>query len=230
MIHDELTDLVEQALRHWPAIAYLSKPGNRARSAAALVRAERVRFLGGEWWEVNDHRCTPTTCDCEDRAPVDERGAKLCKHCLAARMVIRLRDNQALQDRLAEIATVTGDDFTLLIDRDYDSRKRSLLGYRSRGRDVRWPAGQRPAVTFEQMTAALAALGWSLADLPRKGGGWEYRFAIRRDAGGVALTAAIWNLKGVSDLMVERHRNERLAQWSMEELGIRNTAGLIPNP
>ena len=225
---DDLAMMVEQALRRWPKLAYLSKPGNRARSAAALVREERVRQLGNGWWEVNDHRCTAAMCDCEDRAPLDEQGGKMCKHCLAVRMVIRLRGNALLSARLDEISAAAGGaPFALLVDRDYDQRTRVLVGYRCRGRDVRWPVGECCVVTFEQISAAMLGRGWSLADLPRKGRRWEYYFAICVDGAGAPLTAAIWNLKGVTDATLERRRNDRLADWAAQELAGGAPAGKV---
>jgi hypothetical protein len=215
---DELAELVEQALRRWPGIAYVTRPGNRARSAAALVREERVRHLGGSDWEVNNHRCTERTCDCADRAPQDEQGGKLCKHCIAVRMIIRLRGNLQLYERLQQIAGLAAGQIQLLIDRDYDNRKRVLVGYRDLGRDVRWPVAERVSVTYEQMTAALAGLGWSLAELPTKSVRWEYRFPVRFDTAGTPLTAAIWNMHGITDWGIERRRNQKLSNWAMQEL------------
>lgn len=213
----QLSAMVEAALRAWPDIAYKSKRGNRAQAAAALVTAEAVRRLDGVQWDVSNQICTATTCDCEDRAPIDPHtGGKLCKHCIAVRMVVKLQRNDPLIERLRSLAT--GDQVQLLIDRDYDSRSRVLVGYRERGRDIRWPHGERVEVTFEQMSAALATLGWSLDGLPQKWQRWEYLFRLRTDDTGSELTAALWSLRGVTDRTVERHRNEKLSGWFAGQL------------
>lgn len=209
--------MVDQALNRWPAIAYQSKRGNRAQSAADLVRGGQVRHLGGDAWEVSGHHCTPTSCDCEDRAPVDERGGKLCKHCIAVRMVIRVQDNAALLERLQQLGA-GAERVALLVDRDYERRDRQLVGYRQAGRDLRWAPAERVTVTYEQMARALALLGWSLAELPRKWGRWEYVITLRTDGQGVALTAPMWDLRGVTDAMLERRTNARLATWANDEM------------
>jgi len=219
MISETLMSMVEQALRCWPDIAYKTKPGNRARAAATLVEREQVRSLGNDRYEIGLHRCTATACDCEDRAPFDASGGKLCKHCLAVRMLIKLRSNVGLMDRLREIA-LGRDRIQLIIERDYDDRERVLAGYRERGRDVRWPAGQRVAVTFEQMVAALEGLGWTLDGLPRKHVRWEYIFSVRTDQAGTRLTAEIWQIKGVTDQAIERRHGERLMERATMELAI----------
>lgn len=216
MTDDQLTPMIDAALRCWPDIAYKSKRGNRAQAAAALVRAERVRYVDGTQWDVNNHLCTATSCDCEDRAPSDANGGKLCKHCIAVRMVIKLQGNPRLVDRLRSLGD--GDRVQLLFDRDYDQRTQTLTGYRSRGRDIRWAAGERIDVTFEQMVAALATLGWSLDALPQKWQRYEYMWTLRTDGEGTPLTAPLWHMKGVTDRTVERHRTEKLNGWFAGQL------------
>lgn len=213
---DNLSPMVDQALARWPAIAYRGKRGNRAQSAAQLVRDGQVRHLGGDAWEVGNHQCTPTTCDCEDRAPLDERGGKLCKHCIAVRMTIRVQDNAALLERLQQLGG-GAERVALLVDRDYQRRDRQLVGYRQAGRDLRWAPAERLTVTYEQMARALALLGWSVAELPRKWGRFEYVVTLRTDGQGAPLTAPIWDLRGVTDAMLERRANERLAGWAVGE-------------
>lgn len=212
MMTDQLSLMVDQALQRWPTIAYSSKRGNRAQSAAALVEMEAVRHLGGDQWEVSNHICTNLACDCEDRAPIDHlTGGKLCKHCIAVRMTLRLQVNERL---IAALRALDGGRVELLIERDYEDRQRVVTGYRSRGRDVRWAASERIPVTFEQMRHALGVLGWSLDDLPLKWQRWEYLYRLRTDASGTQLTAAIWQMKGVTDLTLARRTNERLASWA----------------
>ena len=211
-----LSAMVDQALRKWPAIAYTSKRGNRAQSAAALVEMEAVRHLGGDQWEVTNHICTNLTCDCEDRAPIDHlTGGKLCKHCIAVRMTLRLQVNERLITALRALAA---ERIELLIDRDYDDRQRWITGYRSRGRDVRWSPAERIPVAFEQMRYALGVLGWSLDDLPQKWQRFEYLWRLRTDRSGTPLTAMIWQLKGVTDVMLERRTNERLSEWENQRI------------
>lgn len=217
MMEKTLTHMVEQALARWPEIAYTSKRGNRAQSAAALVQTEQVRHIAGDRWEVNDYACTATACECEDRAPLDEHGAKLCKHCIAVRMTIRLQDNRALIDRLAALGDGR-DVVRLIVERDYDNRVRTLTGYREHGRDVRLPATERVVVTYEQMRWALEVLGWSLDGLPVKWVRYEYLFTLRTNATGTSLTQPLWALKGVTDVMIERRSNERLAGWFTQEV------------
>lgn len=210
-----LSAMVDQALRMWPAIAYTSKRGNRAQSAATLVKMEAVRHLGGDQWEVTNHLCTNLTCDCEDRAPIDHlTGGKLCKHCIAVRMTLRLQVNERL---IAALRALAGGRVEVLIERDYEDRQRVVSGYRSKGHDIRWPAGERIPVTFEQMRYALGVLGWSLNDLPLKWQRWDYLWRLRTDDTGTPLTAAIWQMKGVTDGMLERRTNVRLANWAAGE-------------
>lgn len=212
MYTDQLATLTEAALRTWPEIAYRSKRGNRAQAAAALVRAEAVRYMDGTWWEVSNHLCTATTCDCEDRAPIDAKtGGKLCKHCIAVRMTVKVQGNPALVERLRSLGD--GERVQLLIDRDYDQRTETLTGYRSRGRDIRWGVAERIDVTYEQMVAALAALGWSLDGLPQKWQRWEYLWTLRTDDTGTQLTAMLWQMKGVTERTIERQRTEKLTGW-----------------
>jgi hypothetical protein len=209
---DQLATMTEAALRTWPEIAYKSKRGNRAQSAAALVRAESVRYIDGTWWEVSNHLCTATTCDCEDRAPIDiKSGGKLCKHCIAVRMTVKLSGNAKLVERLRALGG--GERVQLLIDRDYEQRTQTITGYRSMGRDIRWGASDRIDVTFEQMVAAIEALGWSLDGLPQKWQRWEYLWTLRTDDRGTRLTAALWHMKGVTGATLDRRRSEKLTGW-----------------
>ncbi len=222
-----VTDLAELAAKYeekWPEIRY-AKGGSRAQKAMTFVVEGRIWSEGADRyghdvWTVNGIRCSREGkwCECEDRIRTDAKYGKLCCHRLAVALKTNwLGDKHpALVEALTELIAEHGatDELTLIVDRYYgcdeDGERCALAGYMDEYRRVAWPAQQRIQFTLPQCQNTLAAIGWSLADLPVKLPGWsDYLYTIR-EGGGLELTPEIFYHRGRTPQMEERERNRRM--------------------
>jgi hypothetical protein len=183
-----LETLVEQVEAKFPAVIYRDGKGSRAEAAAELVRGGRVEYLGDQggrdWWNVAGHRCSiKGGCDCNDAAPLDPNGRKLCKHRLAVMFVRKLHDDHGL---VAILRGVQGDRVTMVVQvlsvDTGDGRQYTLNSYRADGADTALDYADRLRFTEAEFAAALRVTGWGMTDRPVKLPGLNHRYILKRGA------------------------------------------------
>ncbi|MEM7133469.1 MAG: hypothetical protein AAF702_44645 [Chloroflexota bacterium] len=214
-----LDALALKAEAMWPAICYKGG-GSRARQAAKLVNDGSVQPLGNGVFQVggkNQASYRENFCSCLDRAPVDTKHGKLCKH----RLAIMFASSKAvesfnpwLNERVADVMALREsqdsalDWFELVFESDYDAPGvKRLVGYSLNGSTVTrfMDSGD---VTLAQIQQTAASLGIGLTQFPRKLAGWSYAFRFA-PGGNVILGEAAWAAKGITDAMLER------AKWQL---------------
>jgi hypothetical protein len=148
------------------------------------VRGGRVEYLGDQggrdWWNVAGHRCgIKGGCDCNDNAPLDPNGRKLCKHRLAVMFVRKQQDDHGL---VAILRSVQGDRVTLVAQvLSVDTgRQYTLNRYRADGVETALPYADRVRFTEDEFAAALRVTGWGMTDRPVKLPGYNHRYILRR--------------------------------------------------
>jgi hypothetical protein len=179
-----LETLVTQVESKFPAVAY-KNGGSRAQAAAELVRSQQVEFAGIQgghrWYGVNGHMCSITSgCDCNDGAPLDPKGRKLCKHRLAVMFVHRMQEDHGLA---AILRKTTGDRVVLNVMVLYadNGQQSTLNSYRADGVDVILDYDERLRFTDAEFTDALRSTGWGMTERPVKMG-MTYKYTLRRGA------------------------------------------------
>lgn len=224
-----LSELATKYEAKWPEICYV-KGGSRARKAVELVLQGRVieqgrDGYGHDVWLVNGVRCSKAGkwCECEDRIRTDPQYGKLCQHRLAVALKTNwMGDRQpALLEWLRPL--VEGrDEFTLLVERDYewrgDGQQATVAGYRTDTYQVVRcnPSATMPA-TLAQFQWVLGQLGWSMADLPQKlPGPLNYLYLLRRGPGVSCTPETFWH-KGRTPQMEER---ERMRRWLLLDIAM----------
>lgn len=237
-------DLAELAAKYeekWPEILY-AKGGSRAQKAMQIVSEGRLwqegrdRY-GNDVWIVNGNRCSKAGkwCECQDRIRTDATYGKLCAHRLAVALKTNwLGDKHpALTDALAQLIADHGEagELTLIVDRYYDrhgdGERFAVAGFLDeRRRHVKWPADLRIEANLPQFQNSLAAVGWSLADLPVKLPGWsDYLYTIQQGPG-LDLSPEIFYHKGRTPQMEDRERSRRMVLADIA----RNLPALLAGP
>lgn len=220
----ELQTLVAKALTAWPKLFYKGGRNSRAHAAAALVEHGKVRRVVGDCYDVDGHAChaEADVCDCEDHeqggAPFYPKVGRLCKHRLAARMY-RVWGGERNQRLLELLQTVTGQPWArLIVEWDYRTDQRAVVGVESPLGRQRWPGGDGVAFDWLQLRWALAQIEWGLARLPEKGKRWEYIYRLQPGRG-INITEQTMHVQGVTDAMVQRHDMEVLWVESLARHG-----------
>jgi hypothetical protein len=207
-----LETLVAQVEAKFPAVVYKNGKGSRAQAAADLVRNQQVEFAGIQgghrWYNVNGHMCSITSgCDCNDNAPTDPNGRKLCKHRLAVMFVRKLQDDHGIA---AILRNVQGDRVVLNVQVLYADagQQNTLNGYRADGADVTLEYAERLRFTDAEFTEALRATGWGMEDRPVKMG-LNYRYILKRGAE-IVYTSTAMTAEQV-DMKAQRKRMQEIA-------------------
>ncbi len=225
MIRDErLLDMIGQACQAWPQIMYRGKRDSRAHKAADLVERGRVRHLNGTRYDVDGKRCDIQfdSCECKDHAhaaPWYPTVGRLCKHRLAARMYRAWASerNQRLADMLTYFLSTAG--ATLIVEWDYETDRRQIVGYIHNRKRVRWPGNQGIPFTWQEFKLELGTIDWGLMELPAKqsGNSYEYHYEIAPGRG-IAITEHTMHTYGVNAVMVERDRSRKLTNVFAKQL------------
>lgn len=217
MIQDpQLQDFVHRACIAWPAIMYKGKRDSRAHKAADLIERGRVHHLGGDRYDVDGKRCQVDLdiCDCADHArgaPAYPKVGRLCKHRLAARMYRAWQGDQnaTLAAFLARFIGTPG--VTLIIEWDYETNRRQIVGYVDDRTRHRWPGNRGIPFTWQQFRLELGAINWGLLELPQKGSGNSYEYFYRIAPGrGIVINEHTMHTYGINEMMVERNLDRRL--------------------
>jgi len=181
-----LESLVSQVEQKFPAVAYKEGNGSRAQAAADLVRAQQVTYVGEQagrdYWKVNGHLCGISHgCDCNDNAPLDPNGRKLCKHRIAVMFTRRLADDHGIATILRK---VTGDRCVLTVQvfSTDNGLQLTLNSYRADGAETVLEYADRVRFTDKDFTDALTATGWGMEDRPVKLAGMNHRYVLKRGA------------------------------------------------
>lgn len=181
-----LESLVTQAESKFPALVYKDGKGSRAQAAAEFVRNQQVQYvgeqMGRDYWNVNGHMCSIRGgCDCNDSAPADPNGRKLCKHRLAVMFVRRLADDHGIAAILRKTA---GDRCVLTVQvlSTDAGLQLTLNSYRADGVETVLEYADRVRFTDKDFTDALAATGWGMEDRPVKMAGMNHRYILKRGA------------------------------------------------
>jgi hypothetical protein len=208
-----LDTLVSQVEAKFPAVVYKDGKGSRAQAAAELVRNQQVQYVGEQggrdWWSVNGHMCSiKGGCDCNDSAPMDPNGRKLCKHRLAVMFVRKMQEDHGIA---AILRQVQGDRVVLNVQVLYadGGRQFTLNGYRADGVDAALEYADRLRFTADEFAAALRLCGWGMTERPVKLAGMNYRYILRRGAE-IAYTAESMSAEDV-DLRAQRERIGEIA-------------------
>lgn len=181
-----LESLVEQVEAKFPAVVYKDGKGSRAQAAAELVRSQQVTFVGfqagRDYWSVNGHMCgIGASCDCNDNAPLDPNGRKLCKHRLAVMFTHRMADDHGIA---AILRKTTGDRCVLTVQvfSTDNGLQLTLNSYRADGTETVFEYADRIRFTEKDFTDALTATGWGMEVRPVKMPGMNHRYVLKRGA------------------------------------------------
>lgn len=217
----ELQTLIEKALNAWPRLAYAGNRSSRAHAAAELVERGKVRHLGGDVYDVDGRHvgADSDTCDCEDheqgRAPEYPRIGRLCKHRVAARMY-RVWGGERNERLLDLIRTATEGNLwaRLIVEWDYTTDRRSVVGTETpQGRNRR-PGSEGVEFTWIQLRWALEQVGWGLVRLPEKAKRYEYIYRLAPGRG-IEVSESTMHVQGVTEPMAQRHEYD---QWFADEV------------
>lgn len=225
MIRDkQLLELIDLACRAWPAIMYRNKRDSRAHRAADLVERGRVRHLNGSRYDVDGKRCDADLdiCECADhahQAPFYAEVGHLCKHRIAARMYRRWAGDRSeqLADFLTRFLSTPG--ATLIVEWDYETNRRQVVGYVYNRKRTRWPGNQGIEFTWQQLRYELGRIDWGLVELPQKGSGnsYEYYYSIAPGRG-IELNEHTMQTYGINQPMTERALTRRLTNKFTNDL------------
>lgn len=202
---EKLIELVEQVGAKYPAI------GDRAQKAAEIVERKSIEYAGmqhgRDYWKIGHYTTSVRggSCTCADlQAPQDDHGGKLCKHRIAAMfMVKRETMNTLMLERI--IRGAPSDELTLRVDVLFtdDGRQYTIAGYKYAGQpENRLEYAERFKFTEAQMTAALNATAWTIAQRPSKQRGYSFTYFLARIAS-LPAGAASWTLGAYSYEQVE---------------------------
>lgn len=227
---DTLAALVARYEERWPSLRYANPaagyPASRAAAAAELVAAGEVEYIGqmpsGDRYYMVSGKYRTTTgqgrCDCQDRAPVDARFGKLCKHRIAAMLTRSLQ--AASQDQLAGLVqAAAGEPVTLRVVRifaDGEDAKR-VTGYRigARGLWQTLAADAQFAITNGGLEATMAAVGYGMLKAPQRDRGFDYLYylaPVSAEAGGQQDRRLLRAVDAATiERREERHRLEQMA-------------------
>lgn len=212
---DSLRSLVEKALAAWPALFYKGGHNSRAHAAANLVEHGKVRQVGTDLYNVDGRLCSADadSCECEDHAfgaPVYPKVGHLCKHRLAARMA-RVWTGDKNEPLLALIERITQDAkwARLIVEWDYETDQRTVVGYEALSGRERWPGLDGIAFTWLQLRWALDEAGWGLGRLPEKQ--IRYDYILRLIPGrGIEISEHTMHVQRVSERMLENRKFEKM--------------------
>jgi hypothetical protein len=216
-----LETLVTQVESKFPAVAY-KHGGSRAQAAAELVRSQQVEFAGIQgghrWYSVNGHMCSITNgCDCNDGAPLDPKGRKLCKHRLAVMFVQKMQEDHGLAailrkvqgERVVLTAQVLSVDAGLQI---------TLNSYRADGVETVLEYADRIRFTADELDEALRSTGWGMPERPVKLPGMNHRYILKRGAEIVYSASAKTAQRLEQDAQRQRMREIAVAEEMNNEL------------
>jgi hypothetical protein len=218
-MHDpKLQEMIAKACDAWPEIIYRGKRDSRAHKAAALVERGRVHHLNGSRYDVDGKRCDADLdiCQCADHehgAPWYPKVGKLCKHRLAARMYRAWQGdrNDKLGDFLTKFLSTGG--ATLIVEWDYQTDRRQIVGYIYNRSRNRWPGNQGIEFTWQQLRMELGAIDWGLMELPTKGSGNSYEYFYPIAPGrGIEINEHTMATYGINQVMVDRNLDRRLTR------------------
>lgn len=191
--HSAIDTLVAQTEQSFPDVVYKTKAGSRAREAGELVRDRKVRFWGwmpsgrDRWLVYSDSNgieydvnFSDGYCSCRDSgAPhVDHDGVrfKLCKHLLAVRYTMKLRDQ--ILDQLKAVmnaASESGHESIVLFPRVwfvYNERRHGSIQENElddlRVGEIRVHLKEAINFSLEDLSEVLLATRWHVA---RRSGG-----------------------------------------------------------
>ena len=206
---ERLMYLIDQIEAKYPAICY-KEGGSRARQAADIVDRKQIDLAGHQhgrdYWRIGHYTTSIRggNCTCMDNAPQDDNGGKLCKHRIAAMFVVKLDGMKTLT--LERIIREAGaDELTLHVDVLFADAgpQYTLAGYKYPSRAaVTLEYAERIKFTERQLTDALNATGWTIAQRPTKQRGYMFHYYLARIES-LPGTAPAWTLAAASYEQVE---------------------------
>lgn len=165
-----------------------------------------VHETGNMWWvDGYDVNQFTKTCTCPKNYPHNEKIGKMCPHVFAM-TVMRLFEQENPKQRMTLDEILRKDGIKeIRIEWNYDDNRRVVIGYVDRNGVTRLKGDEKFDTDFQRFTAALRRYEYYLSELPHKlEGSFEYIYQYKLSkTSGIVLNESLWNLRSVTNAMVE---------------------------
>lgn len=189
---------------------------NFVKEVTTLIDLGVVAHTGGNMWIVDGYTVNQytKTCTCPKNYPHNEKIGKMCPHVFAM-TVVRLFEQENPKERIALDDILRKDGIKeIRIEWNYDDNRRTVIGYVDRNGVTRLKSDEKFSTDLQRFSAALRRNDYCLDGLPHKLEGtfeYIYRYPLSKTSG-IVLTESIWNLRSVTNAMVEAKVRRDIAQ------------------
>lgn len=194
---------------------------NFVKEITTLIDLGVVKHTSGNMWTVDGYDVNQftKTCTCPKIYPHDEKIGKMCPHVFAM-TVMRLFEQENPKQRVTLDEILRRDGIKeIRIEWNYDDNRRVVVGYVDRNGTTRLKSNEKFDTDYQRFSAALRRYDYCLDELPHKLEGtfdYIYQYKLSKPSG-IVLTESLWNLRSVTNAMVEAKVRRDIARQFEKE-------------